>query len=92
MNEGDLKRLEEIEQLQRDYVSTFSSDSGKRVLQHLKKMCFFNQSTYNDEALRMAFNEGQRYIVIHTLNMINWPVEEIRKLAESELAKGEPNV
>lgn len=46
------------------YQTTFNSPSGKAVLCDLAKSCFVTLSTIHADPLQMAFNEGQRNVVL----------------------------
>ena len=85
MNQEELaeRQLAEIEQLKKDYISTFSTDQGKAVLKHLKNTCYVNKSTFPKDAngLTLAFHEGMRYVVgVHIKNMMTMDIESIKKL------------
>lgn len=89
MREEQQKRLAEVEQLKRDFLNTFNSDSGKKILKHLENSCFWNRTTYPNspnDFNRLAFNEGQRSVVLHIKNMMNFNIDKIRKLV---IEKGE---
>ena len=66
MNEKDLK------QLTIDYKQTFTSESGNKVLEDLKKRCSFNSTTFvQGDSHDTAFREGQRAVVLFINNMLN---------------------
>ena len=66
MNEKDLK------QLTIDYKTTFSSESGDRVLEDLKKRCSFNTTTHiKGDSHESAYLEGARSVVLFINNMLN---------------------
>ena len=66
MNEKDLK------QLRIDYKQTFTSESGVKVLEDLKKRCSFNTTTFvQGDSHDTAFREGQRAVVLFINNMLN---------------------
>ena len=66
MNEKDLK------QLTIDYKQTFTSESGVKVLEDLKKRCSFNTTTFvQGDSHDTAFREGQRSVVLFINNMLN---------------------
>lgn len=75
------KQLAELEQVKKDYVDTFSSKAGKRVLEHLESICFIKKTTYSPELNRTFFSEGQRFIVVHIKNMMDMDIGKLRKLA-----------
>lgn len=66
MNEKDLK------QLNLAYKTTFGSESGKLVLDDLKKRCSFNSTTHiKGDSHESAYLEGSRSVVLFINNMIN---------------------
>ena len=66
-----MTREEEKQQKINDYLNTFMSEAGKRVLEDLKKGARYNQSYVpkgNDghiDALEMARQEGKRSVIVH---------------------------
>jgi len=83
-NEEKLKRevLEEDKRLRQKYNVVFSSPQGKEVLEDLKDMFFFKRSTFVPSQVAeagttpMAYNEGQRMVIMH--------IEEMMRVAEEE--------
>jgi len=66
VNEKDLK------QLNLAYKTTFGSESGKLVLDDLKKRCSFNSTTHiKGDSHESAYLEGSRSVVLFINNMIN---------------------
>jgi len=66
MNNKDLKELELA------YKQTFSSETGKKVLEDLKKRCGFYTTTHiKGDSHESAFLEGTRYTVLFINNMLN---------------------
>ena len=51
-------------QLIMDYKATFSTEPGLRVLDDLRRYCFFNATTYAPESHVMVFREGSRDVVL----------------------------
>jgi len=72
MNSKDLKQLEIA------YKQTFSSDTGKEVLEDLKKRCsFYSTSHIKGDSHESAFLEGTRSVILFINNMLNKkPTEE----------------
>ena len=77
-------KLQEIVSLKKVYLSTFESESGKQVLADLAKRCFTKTTTFSDDALRLAFNEGQRTVLLTINNMMNLDVEKMKNLIEQQ--------
>tara|TARA_R100000315_G_C5130454_1_gene74556 strand:+ start:346 stop:579 length:234 start_codon:yes stop_codon:yes gene_type:complete len=55
--------------LQSDYLTTFNTKEGERVLEDLKK-AYYHRTSFNSEPYTTAFNEGQRAVVIRIINLI----------------------
>jgi len=80
MNSKDLKQLEIA------YKQTFSSDTGKEVLEDLKKRCsFYNTTHIKGDSHESAFLEGTRSVILFINNMLNkkpmedkWVVKQTR--------------
>ena len=79
-------QLEELKQLKKDFLSTFNSECGKRVLKHLESICFINRTTFpvNGQVEKIAYYEGMRMAVIHIKNMLNMDIEKLNRLLEKE--------
>ena len=61
-----MTREELLQQLIMDFQSSFTSESGKRVLDNLSKECYENDLTYvRGDPNGSAFNEGKRYVILH---------------------------
>jgi len=68
------------QQLALDFQKTFDTDSGKRTLERLSKLCKENKPTYVDHnALGTAYNEGQRSVMLHIRSMLAKSVAEERQ-------------
>ena len=66
MNNKDLIELELA------YKQTFSSETGKKVLEDLKKRCGFHTTTHiKGDSHESAFLEGTRHTVLFINNMLN---------------------
>lgn len=61
-------------------MNTFSSPSGKQVLEDLQAQAFFEDSTFSGDVNRMLINEGARLLFLR-----------IRDLALSPMPEGEDN-
>jgi len=72
--------IEKAEQLRKDYQSVFNSESGKNVLEDLKKVCFYYDTTINEMPHIMAFNEGQRGVILHIQTKLKLTLEKIKEL------------
>ena len=66
MNEKDIK------QLTINYKQTFTSESGVKVLDDLKKRCSYETTSFvQGDSHDSAFREGQRSVVLFINNMLN---------------------
>ena len=75
---------DEHQQMVMDYLNTFESEHGKRVLTHLKKLAKYNvahvpkDNTGKIDPLAMARNEGQRSVIVHIEVMLAKDLNEER--------------
>jgi len=54
--------IQQMKDLKNTYSRFSESEDGKVILEDLRKYCFVNQTTFNENAYKMAFNEGTRAI------------------------------
>ena len=66
--------------LRNDYKKTFESEEGKHVLKDLEQVCMFRMSTFNKDALTMAFSEGLRAVYLHITTIKDMDIETLEKL------------
>ena len=63
------KKLKELVQ---NYKTTFNTDTGKQVLDDLKKRShFFNTTHVKGDSHESAYYEGQRSLVVFNESLIN---------------------
>lgn len=79
-----MNNVDQVEALKKSYLSTFNSESGKKVLKDLERRCWSKATTFNENTCRLAFNEGQRSIYLHINSMMNLDIVKMRKLQEEE--------
>ena len=60
----ELSQLEKIKSLRLAYKKTFESEEGKKVLEDLKRRCFYDKPTFVGDINVSAFNEGTRSVVL----------------------------
>ena len=61
----DTNKLQKYLQQARDYHSIFTSETGKAVLNDLKKSCFFNRTSHvPGDPYSSAFREGMREVIL----------------------------
>jgi hypothetical protein len=70
--------------MRQDYINTFKTEEGKRVLADLEKVCLYKTSTFDKEAMVMAFNEGLRSVYLHITTIMNMDIEELEKIAVAQ--------
>ena len=73
-----LGREDYVAKLKKDYEDLFSTGTGKRVLEDVKKSAFIHTSSFNSDALQMAFNEGKREMALHLIFM-STPLPETKE-------------
>ena len=77
-------QIAEIVAMKKSYTACFSGKSGIEVMKDLEKKCFYNTSTLHKDPTVMGFREGQRAIVLHIKNTMNYDLERIRRIAEGQ--------
>ena len=70
------KYLEELEQA---YNRLFRTDDGVKVLDDLKRVGFFLDTTINENPNITNWNEGQRNMVLHILTKISMPIHNRKR-------------
>lgn len=60
----------EEKQLKRDYMQTFNTDSGQRVLKDLQGRCF-RHTTTDQPGEDIKINEGKRQVLLHIETMMS---------------------
>lgn len=67
-----------------DYKKTFGSEQGKRVLYDLMNSHFIMGPTNprGSDPYEMAFNEGQRYVLLRIMTMLKVSPERMNQLIE----------
>lgn len=80
-----MDREAEAKQLVMDFLNTFGSEGGKRVLERLSKLCNENEPTYVDGNTHgTAYKEGQRSVILHIRKMLaKNPNEKKQQVARS---------
>ena len=78
------QQFNEIQQLKKDYLNTFGSEAGKKVLADLEKKCFIHQTTFSSAEGRTLFNEGMRFVAVNIKNMLSMNMETLKKFIKEE--------
>lgn len=71
--------LSQISETAKRYKETFKTEDAKAVLDDLARICFENITTFDNDAKRMAFNEGRRSVYKYILGMINKDLGDIQE-------------
>lgn len=83
MDEKTEKVLERGLARARDYKRTFATEHGKRVLYDLLRYHFVMDPVIvrgDTNGFQMAYNEGQRNVVLRLLKILNTTEEEMKKI------------
>ena len=68
----EVEQQAKIEQLAKDYMNTFASPEGERVLASLSNYCAENRTCHaQGDPYQTAYNEGVRAVILHIRRMIN---------------------
>ena len=62
---------------QRDYMLTFDSETGKKVLADLKKFCRDRESTFSVDPRAHALLEGRREVLLRIQHHLEMPLDEL---------------
>lgn len=79
------QQLEKIRQLKRDFNKTFTTESGKRVLENLRKELYGGTSTYHPDHDRTMVNVGLQSAFFYIERMMNLDAEEILTKQRKEM-------
>ena len=60
---------EELKQQKIDYLVTFNSKEGERVLADLTS-AYYHRSSFSKDPYETAFKEGQRAVIVRILNLL----------------------
>uniref|UniRef100_A0A6H2A1G9 Bbp19-like phage domain-containing protein n=1 Tax=viral metagenome TaxID=1070528 RepID=A0A6H2A1G9_9ZZZZ len=78
----DKEQIEKLQALKTDYINTFSSENGKKVLEDLEKRCFIKTTAFANTDRDTNFNLGMQAIILHIKSMIDLDIERIKKRQE----------
>lgn len=67
-------------QIRKDYQKVFNSEEGQRVLEDLKKTCFYYIPTIDVMPHVMSFNEGQRATILHIETKLKLSAVKLKEL------------
>jgi|TARA_Y100001938_G_C8045346_1_gene408544 hypothetical protein len=60
---------EELKQQKIDYLTTFTTPEGERVLADLTS-AYYHRSSFSKDPYETAFKEGQRAVIVRILNLL----------------------
>jgi hypothetical protein len=66
----------------RDYQAAFGSPAGQKVLHNLMENHGMLRSTWDSDTSKMAYLEGQRYVILRILGIIKTNPAELEKRME----------
>jgi len=71
---------QELKELVGKYRRTFQGKDGEAVLADIRKRCFRDQTTFDNNHGRMGFNEGRRSVLVRIETMISIKPDEVADL------------
>ncbi len=71
---------EVADQIRKDYQTVFNSEAGQRVLEDLKKVCFYYDTTLDVLPHVMAHKEGTRNAIINIETKLKLTEGKIKEL------------
>ena len=60
---------EDLKQQKIDYLTTFTTPEGERVLADLTS-AYYHRSSFSKDPYETAFKEGQRAVIVRILNLL----------------------
>lgn len=76
----DDSNINKIKAIKEDYKKVFSTEEGKRVLADLERVGFYKSTTFTNDAIAMAFNEGNRAFLLHIKTILDMDIETLEKI------------
>ena len=77
---------DKLKALRNAYQKVFESEEGKLVLKDLEKVCLYRATTFDKEALIMAFQEGLRGVYLHITTLMTMDIEELERISNANQA------
>jgi hypothetical protein len=87
LSNPDESNILKIKSIQEDYRKVFSTEEGKRVLTHMEQIGFFKTTTFLNDAISMAFNEGNRAFLLHIKTILDMDIETLEKIYAAQGGK-----
>lgn len=85
------KRLWEKHQLRLDYIETFSTPHGERVLADILAKSGVTRPQFNADPYVTQFNEGHRHMALSVFRQVHGSIDRLPGLIAEELKKMEQN-
>jgi hypothetical protein len=83
------KKMREKKEMLEAYRTTFNSYEGKMVLRDLMKSCSFYNSVYSADHATMAFDEGQRALVLRIIDTLKMTPQQVETMFDETLFEEE---
>lgn len=59
------------------YKSVFLSHEGRLVLKDMAVNCSYDRTVFNKDALKMAYEEGRRSVILDILNRLAYTMDDV---------------
>ncbi len=80
-----INKMRERRETLEAYRKVFNSHEGRLILKDLMKSCSFYDSVFNTDLNTMAFDEGQRALVLRIINTIKLTPSQIDQMFDAEI-------
>mgnify|MGYP001160845225 FL=1 len=80
--------LKDVEELKAKYKRVFGTDDGKAIIKDLERRFFCEVTTFSSDPHEIAYNEGQRTVVLFFQHMLS-DISEKEKLINQQTEKQE---
>ena len=86
--DNPLRHLERI-RLKRDYIETFSSPHGERVLRHLLSVSGATRPKFTTSSDQLRWNEAQRHFALSIFRQVHASMDTLPDYITEELKRSE---
>jgi len=76
------EQIKQLKKLKTDYLQTFNTEAGQRVVEDLKSRFFWYDTTYTPNRGETQLNEGGRRVLLTIENMMKMSVDELTEESE----------
>lgn len=66
-----------LKAMRENYIKTFDTEEGKKVLLDLASVCRFKEPTFNKDPYITAFQEGLRAVYLHIITIREMDIEQL---------------